>query len=195
MSLATDEPPNLAALLAVALEAHGVSYAIGGALAYAFWGIPRATMDVDINVFVANDAVAPVFSALADVGIAVEPVSACAAIEKRGMFEAHLGPVRVDVFLPSIPFSWEAERTRKRQRLEGHDVWVLSAEAIATFKLLFFRPKDILDLERLLAVQGTNLDRAYIRAHIVDMMGEQDARVLRWDELVAADAAEPPYQP
>lgn len=191
MSSATGDPPNLAAALARALDRRGVSYAIGGALAYAFWGIPRATMDVDINVFVALEAAEPVFAALADVGIAVEPVSARAAISKRGMFEAMFGPVRVDVFLPSIPFSWEAERTRKRLLLEGQPVWVLSAEAIATFKLLFFRPKDVLDLERLIAVQGPNLDTAYIRRHIVEMMGEDDERVRRWDELVES-SGEPP---
>jgi hypothetical protein len=185
------EPPNLAAALALALEARGVSYAIGGALAYSFWGIPRATMDVDINVFVELEAVDPVFSALADVGIAVDSGAARSATQSRGMFEAMLGPVRIDVFLPSIPFSWESERTRKRQLLEGHPVWVLSAEAIAVFKLLFFRPKDVLDLERLIAVQGPNLDRAYIRAHITDMMGDDDVRVVRWDELVASSRDAP----
>jgi hypothetical protein len=184
----TGDPPDLAVAIALALERRSISYAIGGALAYAFWGIPRATMDVDINVFIELGEVAPVFAALAEVGIAVEPLSARAAISTRGMFESMFGPVRVDVFLPSIPFSWEAERTRKRQLLEGQQVWVLSAEAIATFKLLFFRPKDVLDLERLIAVQGSNLDTAYIRAHIVDMMGEDDVRVRRWDELVAASS-------
>jgi hypothetical protein len=180
-----DDAPSVAVALAIALERHGVSYAIGGALAYAFWGIPRATLDVDLNVFVEADALEPVFAALGEAGVGVETVGALAAVHKRGMFEAMLGPLRVDVFLPSIPFSWEAERTRKRQQLEGTDVWVLSAEAIAIFKLLFFRPKDVIDLERLVGVQGTALDVGYIRGHIVDMMGEDDVRVSRWDALVA----------
>jgi hypothetical protein len=185
VSAAGSDPPSLATALARALDARGVSYAIGGALAYAFWGIPRATLDVDLNVFVSAEGVDAVFAALLDAQVQVEPVAARAAIEKRGMFEARQGPVRVDVFLPSIPFSWEAERTRKRQLLEGQPVWVLSAEAIATFKLLFFRPKDVLDLERLIAVQGDNLDVAYVRRHIVEMMGDDDVRVRRWDELVS----------
>jgi hypothetical protein len=100
------------------------------------------------------------------------------------MFEAKAGPMRVDVFLPSIPFAFEAERTRRRQTLEGEQIWVLSAEAIAIFKLLFFRPKDVIDLERLVAVQGTNIDVSYVRRHMVEMMGEDDERVRRWDALV-----------
>ena len=51
------------------------------------------------------------------------------------------------------------------------------------FKLLFFRGKDLVDLERLVAVhQG--LDCAYVRRWIVDMMGADDDRVHRWDAIV-----------
>ena len=46
-----------------------------------------------------------------------------------------------------------------------------AAEAIAVFKLLFFRGKDRVDMERLVAVHP-ELDRAYIRGWIVKMMGE-----------------------
>ena len=65
---------------------------------------------------------------------------------------------------------------------EGVRLWFLSAEALAIFKLLFFRTKDIADLERLLAVSP--LDRAYVRRELVEMMSEDDVRVARWDELV-----------
>ncbi|MHB1846249.1 MAG: hypothetical protein ACYCWW_15610 [Deltaproteobacteria bacterium] len=42
----------------------GIPYAVGGALAYSFWGIPRATLDVDLNVFVRDERWEEVFSAL-----------------------------------------------------------------------------------------------------------------------------------
>jgi hypothetical protein len=50
------------------------------------------------------------------------------------------------------------------------------------FKRLFFRAKDLVDLERLVAVRP-ELDAAYIRRWIADMMGEDDARTRRWDEI------------
>lgn len=53
------------------------------------------------------------------------------------------------------------------------------------FKLLFFRGKDIVDLERLVAVRGDRLDREYVRRWLVEMMGDDDDRVRRWDEIVA----------
>lgn len=57
-------------------------------------------------------------------------------------------------------------------------------EALAVFKMLFFRPKDLLDLERLLAV-APELDRPYVRNELVAMMGEDDVRVARWDALAS----------
>jgi hypothetical protein len=38
-----------------ALEASGLSYALGGAVAYSSWGEPRATRAVDLNVWVEPD--------------------------------------------------------------------------------------------------------------------------------------------
>jgi hypothetical protein len=52
-------------------------------------------------------------------------------------------------------------------------------------KLLFFRTKDVADLERLVAVCAA-LDREYVRRHVVAMMGEDDDRVRLWDRLAAA---------
>jgi hypothetical protein len=176
--------------IAGALETFAIPYAIGGALAYGFWAVPRATVDVDVNVFVEAGELANVFDALASVGVRLNAESARAAAARDGMFVGRLGGFRIDVFTPSIPFSREAERTRVRLSLAGQEVWFLSAEAIAVFKLLFFRGKDLVDLERLVATCRT-LDVAGVRAHVVEMMGEDDERVTRWDELVAAHRRAP----
>ncbi|HUT77810.1 MAG TPA: hypothetical protein VM285_09000 [Polyangia bacterium] len=178
------DPLEAGLSIARAFEAHGVPYALGGALAYGLWGVPRATVDVDVNVFVREDGIPDVFRALRSLGIALEEEAATGAIERDGMFAARFGLFRVDVFTPSIEFAWEAERTRVRRSIEGQDVDFLSAEALAVFKLLFFRAKDIVDLQRLIAVQGARLDVGYVRSRIASMMGEDDERVRRWDELV-----------
>lgn len=93
------------------------------------------------------------------------------------------GFYRIDVFTPSIDFSREAERTRVRHEIAGCSAWFLSAEAIAIFELLFFRTKDIGDIERLVAVRP-EIDHAYVRRQIVTMMGEGDERVAEWDRIV-----------
>jgi hypothetical protein len=169
--------------IAGALEQHGVSYALGGALAYGQYGIPRATNDVDVNVFVDPTSLAPVVAALRSLGIDIKDETARKQAEAEGMFIVRWADMRVDVFTPSISFAWEAERTRVRHTIDGVGVWFLSAEALCVFKLLFFRGKDVVDLERLIAVQGKAVDGGYVRARLVEMMGPDDPRVATWDRL------------
>jgi hypothetical protein len=180
-----DDPLTAALHIAKVFELRGISYAIGGALAYGLWGVPRATIDVDINIFGAQEELSNVFDALTELGIVIDREQASIAAGRRGQFNAQFGMFRIDVFTPSIEFCREAERTRVRQTIDDQSVWFLSAESIAVFKLLFFRTKDIVDLQRLVAVQQQRLDCGYIRRHLVEMMGEDDERVVRWDKLLA----------
>jgi hypothetical protein len=171
--------------IADALEASGMSYALGGALALAIAGVPRGTADVDVNVFVSEAQLANAIAVLSSLGIEIDASAAAARVQREGMFVGRWDGMRIDVFLPSIPFAHEAERTRIRVTDDaGWSGWFLAAEAVAVFKLLFFRGKDLVDLERLVAVRR-ELDTAYVRRWIVDMMGEDDDRTRKWDEIVA----------
>jgi hypothetical protein len=166
------------------LEQKGIAHALGGALALGAHGVPRGTLDVDLNVFVTDEELPAVLAALQSLGVALPAAAALARARRDGMFVGTWAGMRIDVFVPSIPFSEEAGRTRVRMTDDaGNSVWFLSAEAITVFKLLFFRPKDLADLERLVAVQGTALNRAYVRSSLVDMMGDDDERVIAWDRL------------
>ena len=170
--------------IADVLEARGLPYAIGGALALAIAGVPRGTADVDVNLFVDEARVPDVVEALRSLGIQVDRDAAIDRARQEGMFVGRWDGMRIDAFLPSIPFSHEAAGTRVRITDEtGWSGWFLSPEAIAVFKLLFFRGKDVVDLERLVAVRA-DLDRDYVRRWIVEMMGEEDERTRKWDELV-----------
>lgn len=177
---------QVGAAIATALDSAGIANALGGAIALAAWGIPRATVDVDINVFVNDDRIDEVLDVLErDAGIHIDRRAARRGHRDDGlMVLTGKGGMRIDVFTPSIEFSWEAARTATRQRILGVEVSVLSAEALAVFKLLFFRSKDIADLERLVATQRGRMDLAYVRHHLADMMGDDDPRVEKWDELV-----------
>jgi hypothetical protein len=179
----TDSPLSKAIELGASLDKHGVPYAIGGALAYGVWGIPRATLDIDLNVFVEETALQPVVVALEELGIVFDPKQAERDASAEGMFVVRYGGYRVDVFTASIPFCAEAARTRVSVPIESSVAWFLSAESVAVFKMLFFRPKDIVDLERLIAVRGTDLDAAYVRQQLIDTVGDDDVRITRWDQL------------
>src|SRR5438552_2687491 len=80
---------------------------------------------------------------------------ASAEAAAEGWFTAWDGAIRVDVFVPSIEFSWEARATRQQLDFLGENIWFLSAEALCVFKLLFFRTKDLADLEQLVMTSAT----------------------------------------
>lgn len=184
MAVAERSAAEAAQRIADALEESQLPYAIGGALALAIAGVPRGTADVDLNIFVPEQRVDEAITALVRLGVDIDTQTATEHSRTRGMFIGRWEGMRIDVFLPSIDFSWEAARTRVRVTDDsGWSGWFLSAESIAVFKLLFFRGKDVVDLQRLIAVRP-ELDRAYVRRWIVEMMGEDDERTRTWDQLV-----------
>jgi hypothetical protein len=172
-----------AAKIAAALELHQIPYAIGGAIAWGAWADPRGTHDVDINLFVTAAELDRALDVLETVGVAFVREQAMRAEAEGDVIIGWLNNMRVDLFTPSIPFAWEALKTRRRLTGPSGDAYYLSPEAIALFKLLFFRPKDLLDVEKLILVQGKDLDVFYIRRWLVDMMGQDDERVLSFDAM------------
>ena len=184
--ITADDALSIALDLARLLRSHGISYAIGGALAFGVWAEPRATLDVDVNVFVDDADMERLAHCLRAAGIEAEVNSLRQQSEAAGLIVVRWRGLRIDLFTPSIPFSREAERTRVSIERGGEEFWFLSREAIAVFKLLFFRPKDLADLARLVADAGSALDASYVRERIVEMMGDDDERVARWDRIVGS---------
>lgn len=174
---------GLAVELGQVLEAAALPYAIGGALALGIHGVSRATQDVDCNVFVKAEQLDELLTVLQTNGVQVDVARARAEGTTDGVFFTWAGHTRIDVFLPSIDLSWEALRTRVSVTVMGVPTWFLSAELLCCFKLLFYRPKDLLDLERLVASVST-LDTSRVRELMSETMGADDVRVSTWNDLV-----------
>jgi len=179
----TLSPSEMARTLADGLEAAAIPYAVGGALALGVWAFPRATLDVDLNVFVPIEDLPQVFDVLETAGCKVARERALTQAASDGYFEAYAGPMRIDVFVPSIPFYDNVRRRIRQATLEGRPAWYLSPEDLAVMKLLFFRPKDLLDLERLVALRA-DLDRRYVERAIESLLGAGDSRLREWNALL-----------
>ena len=186
--MADESVSSVVARLIDVLEPSGEIYAFGGAIALAAWSEPRATADVDIILWIEEDALDRALALLERAGVDVEPTAARARVAARGMFAGQSGIVRVDVFVPSIPFYVEAQQRRVRTTIAGKLTWVHSAEVLSVFKLLFFRPKDLLDVERMLQIQGRAFDRVFVRQALVTMF-DTDPRIDKWDEICARTGA------
>jgi hypothetical protein len=177
-------PTEVAARLADRLDEDGLPYAFGGALALGAWGVPRTTTDVDIAVFVAELELDKLLDSVERAGAMVDRSAARRSVARTGFFVAQLGRTRIDLFIAHHP--WHADMRTRRQLLptpDGKPRWFVSLEDTALAKLLYARPKDIQDLERLFAVQRSRLDLAYLRRWLAAMVPAQDKRSATLEDL------------
>lgn len=185
MSEPLDDVSELAIVVIDALQAANIPCAIGGALALGVWGVPRGTTDVDVSTFVDASRHSELLDVLARAGCTFDREEALRRAREGDTVFTWKDGFRVDVFVPSIPFYDDAARTVRRVTFRGREVPFVSAETLCVFKLLFFRPKDLVDLAGLVSVQGSALDSAWVRGKLADMLGGDDERVVAWDRIVA----------
>jgi hypothetical protein len=177
-------PTEVAARLADRLDEDGLPYALGGALALGAWGVPRTTSDVDASVFVSERELDRLLDSVERAGAVVERAEAHRSVARTGFFVAFFGRTRIDLFIAHHP--WHAEMQRRRVSLptpDGQPRWFLSPEDTALAKLLYARPKDVLDLDRLFAVQAGRIDLAYLREWLPRMVPAGDARLGLLEDL------------
>jgi hypothetical protein len=172
--------------LAARLEARGHDYALGGAIALGFWSEPRGTVDVDLTLFLPPDKPSECLWILQDVGCVCVVTEALATLREHGHCRVTFEGFRVDVFLPIVDFYITAQGRRRTVDLGGRPIRIWDAETLAVFKMMFFRRKDIADVEGLLRVQRDRIDRGWVRSQLVQLYGVRDPRVTTWDELCGA---------
>jgi hypothetical protein len=170
--------------LAAALEAVGCEYALGGAIALGFWAAPRGTLDVDVTLFVAPDKLSECVRLMQQIGCTLESNEAIHSLTEHGFCHVEFNNRRIDVFLPLIPFYEEARRRRRQVILGERPVMIWDAATLCVFKMMFFRRKDLADVEQILRVQGGQLDTAWVLQQLVDIYGRRDPRISQWEELV-----------
>jgi hypothetical protein len=164
------------------LVAAKVPHAIGGAIALAYYAEPRATIDVDVNVFVPTDRWPAVREALATLGIDVDADEA--ALERDGQVRLWWDRNPVDLFFSYDPFHDEMEGAIRRVPFADTRIPILGPEHLTICKAVFDRPKDWLDIEAILVVTEP-LDVATIESWLARMVGPDDPRVTKLHQLVA----------
>lgn len=125
---------DVARQLADALESNHVEYAIGGALALGYYANPRATVDVDINIFVPPETgLDRVLEILQSVGfVPDDPATLDRTAREDGQFRGRLSGLRVDVFVPAIAFYASLNARKRRVSLLGKPIYILGPEDFVT---------------------------------------------------------------
>ena len=146
-----------------ALSAHAIPHAFGGAIALAFYGEPRDTRDLDINIALPPAQHARLLDALASLFPIVGREKAAQELTRLAQTRLFWEETGVDLFMADIPYHASiAERAHDVDYM-GTRLPVISAEDLIILKAAFNRPKDWIDIENMFQVQNGALDALYIR--------------------------------
>lgn len=162
-----------------------IPHAFGGAIALAYYATPRATIDIDVNVFVSVDRADEVLGLLT--GLGAEPLrdEERAQLEREEQARVHWDASPVDLFFSYDSFHESClERSQRMPFGDGDSIHVLAAEDLLVFKALFDRDKDWRDIEELVYAMVDELDAAYARGWLERIAGERDPRYRRLCELL-----------
>jgi len=178
-----EEPslPDKIIVIHESLSEEKVSHALGGALALAYYADPRATIDIDINVFLPVERSEKVIGALKTVGVDTSKVDRN-ALERDGQCRLWWGDNAVDLFFAYDPLHDEMRQMARRVPFAGITVPILAPEHLIVCKAMFDRRKDWTDIEAMLFATD-EIDLAAARAWLKRMVGEADHRLARLDEL------------
>jgi hypothetical protein len=162
------------------LDASRVAHAFGGALALAFHvGEPRATRDIDVNVFLPPQSVDKIEQALAKhVTFSNEQRDAARA---DGQVRVFWGETPIDIFFSTHKFHDDAMRYVEKHDFAGTSIPVLGADHLAVFKAFYNRTKDWADIEEMVSVDA--LDHPRVVGWLLQLLGPDDERVRRFLSL------------
>ena len=143
-----------------ALDAAGMPHAFGGALALAYYAEPRATIDIDVNLFLDAQRYLEVLAVLEPLGVDRAPAEK--TVLRQGQGRLWWGRNPVDLF-----FAYHGLHGAMRERARvvpfGDDeIPIIAPEHLLTAKALFNRAKDWLDIEQMLVtVPGLDIPEAW----------------------------------
>jgi len=163
-----------------ALEQGKIPHAIGGALALAYYAEPRATIDVDINVFVSTDRWPEICEVLAPLGVDVEVE--VEDLKRDGQVRLWWDRNPVDLFFSYDPFHEAMRHSARKVPFNGGTIPILSPEHLAICKAMFDRSKDWLDIEQIL-VATDPLDTGEIEDWLERMVGRDNPRMEKLAEV------------
>lgn len=163
-------------VLAVDRALAAVPHAFGGALALAYWAEPRATVDIDVNVFVPTERVGAVLDPLAALG--ADTAGAAEAIGRDGQTRILWDRTPLDILFAYDAFHRAADNAAVEVPFADSFIRVLSPEHLTVCKAVFDRPKDWVDIEAMVTL-GTTIEVAEVLRWVGRIAGDTDPRYER----------------
>jgi hypothetical protein len=152
-----------------------VPHAFGGAIALAYYAEPRATIDIDLNVFVGVDRYGEVASRLAALGADAADAKVAARARRDGQVRSMWDGTPVDLFFAYDPFHDAAARDVTTVPFAAATIPILSASHLVVCKVVFDRAKDWVDVDAMLAAEAP-IDPVEVTRWVGRIAGDTDPR-------------------
>jgi Nucleotidyl transferase AbiEii toxin, Type IV TA system len=162
-----------------ALGSAAVPYAFGGGLALAYFGEPRATVDIDLNVFLPAERWTVPRDALNLLGLKFDAANIATEHEARLDWDG----TEVHLFFSYDELHAAMPAAVREVPFARTTIPVVAPEHLLVRKTLLDRPKDWIDIEALLAA-NPNLDLAEADSWVCRLAGPDDPRTTKLQELV-----------
>ena len=162
-------------ILAVDEALVSIPHAFGGAIALAYYAEPRATIDIDLNVFVPADRFMEVAAPLNRIGVATDDPEIARLVHRDGQARVLWDATPIDLFFAYDRFHEAAGRARIVVPFDKSTIPILAVEHLIVCKVVFNRPRDWVDIEAILAME-TPVNTAEVLRWIGRIAGDGDAR-------------------
>lgn len=165
-----------------------IPHAIGGALAVGYYGVPRSTLDIDVNVFLSADRWPTIRDALSGIGLGPE-----IGIDRRDLGKAEdlrveWDPNSLHLFFSCDPLHDRMRRDSRYVPFNSDRIPIVAPEHLVIRKVLLDRSKDWLDIEQIL-IATSPLDLDEIKEWLERMVGTEDPRMQKLLEVESSLSA------
>ena len=164
------------------LAAASIPHAFGGALALAWCtGSARATIDIDLNLFVGKDEIETVLAALPS--NVVWNKRDLARLKHDLQHRLWWDHTPLDLFFNSTEYHHSLLERIHWEEFAQTRIPFISCQDLAVFKVFFDRTKDWADLEAM--HEAGTLDADFVTGVIHQYLGEEEPCLARLEEILA----------
>lgn len=170
-------------IIAVHRAFRSVPHAFGGALALAYYAEPRATRDIDCNIFIPATSAMKALRPLAKLGADIDGAEVVAARDGQVRVLWEMTPI--DLFFSYDKFHDAALKDIVIVPFSTTSIPILSATHLAVCKVVFNRPRDWVDIDAMLE-HGTPIDAPEALKWVGRICGDDDPRFIRLATVLTA---------
>jgi len=140
-------------------------YMLVGGFAVNYYGVPRATGDIDISILIDSENIHDFLKTLKKNNFAFhqKEVLTLVKLSNRFMIFSQSSAYRVDCWIPKTNYETNALQRRVKVKMAGRNFYLPTCEDLILLKILAGREKDREDLKWIIKRQKANLDKKYLK--------------------------------